>query len=253
MKTAACFVLGSLVAAAAAADDCRHTAPVDVRSGASGVRTVEVRSGSGSLTVVGTARSDVRAHGTACASDEDVASTIGVRVSRSGDRLIVETDIPDTGDTWFWDSYARLDLTVELPAGVRVEIDDGSGSTSVRDVAALDLEDGSGSIDLRGIRGPVRITDGSGSIEIDDVQGPVRIEDGSGSIGVRSVRTDVVIEEDGSGSMDIAEVAGSVVIERDGSGSIDVRDVTGDLRVGRDGSGGISIDRIGGRVSIPRD
>ena len=50
--------------------------------------------------------------------------------------------------------------TADLP----LEVDDGSGETRIRNVAALDLVDGSGGIDVADVAANVRIRDGSGEI-----------------------------------------------------------------------------------------
>lgn len=239
------------LAGPALADDCRHTASRDARVAAGGITTVAIRVGAGSLTVVG-GSGEIRAHGTACASSASILDEIGIETSRRGDRVLIEAKMPTSTSSWFGGITSRLDLRVDVPAGVRVEIADGSGSIEVTGVAAVRIDDGSGEIDVRDVAGIVDIEDGSGSIFVRNVGGPVRIEDGSGSIEIRSVRTDVVIEEDGSGSIEIVGVTGNVTVERDGSGSIDVRDVGGDFRVGRDGSGGISVSGVRGRVETPK-
>ncbi|MEM7202516.1 MAG: hypothetical protein AAF628_19750 [Planctomycetota bacterium] len=108
----------------------------------------------------------------------------------------------------------KLDLTVELPGSLPVEIEDSSGSIVVRDVGAVAVADGSGSVEILGVAGDVRVTDGSGSISIDEVGGSVFIEsDGSGSIDVTDVDGDLVVGPDGSGSFNFTRVRGQVTQE----------------------------------------
>ena len=249
---AVALIFATVAVTPAFADDCRHEAARRVEEPAAGARSIHVIGRAGSLTVVGVPGMSVRAHGTACTSDSDLLDQIQLKADRRGDRVVIEAVIPETTRWGIGSFYRRLDFTVEIPSGIHVEVEDGSGSLEVRSVASVDIEDGSGSISVRDVPGVVTIRDGSGSIEVRQA-GMVRIDDGSGLIDVRGIRGDVIIEEDGSGGIDIADVGGNVVIERDGSGGIDVRNVTGSFEVGRDGSGGISHRDVRGRVSVPRD
>jgi DUF4097 and DUF4098 domain-containing protein YvlB len=252
MKIALLMLLSLAIAAPLAADDCRHTAPRQLTEPSDGIRVVEIRAAAGSLLVEGVGGATVRASGTACSSSEDDLDGIRLESNRRGDRLIVEAVMPDTRSWSFgWNVQRRLDFTVALPSNLSVEIDDGSGSIEVRNVAAVEIEDGSGPIDIRGVRGAVRIDDGSGDITIRDA-GPIHITDGSGDIDIQSVRGDVIIEDDGSGGIEIADVTGNVVVENDGSGSIAVRNISGDFTVRHDGSGGVSVHGVRGRVSVPK-
>jgi len=227
------FVSGALaLAVPAQADDCPHQARREERLDAAGVRTVRVVAKAGSLRIDGQTGADaIVIHGIACAGREATLDDIRIRTRRSGSEATVEAEIPDTFN-WLGGGDARLDLVLEVPPGVVVDVEDGSGSMHIRDVAAATVNDGSGEMVLEAIAGEVRITDGSGSIEVRD----------AGS---------VVIEEDGSGGIAISGVRGNVTVRDDGSGSIAVRDVAGDFTVQDDGSGGITHAAVRGRVKIP--
>lgn len=246
------------------ADSCDHTASRTAEIDAAGATRIVIDAGAGSLEVrgvQGTSRVDAR--GEACASNESALDDVRIGTERRGDTVRVEALFPRD-----WNGNARLDLVVEVPAGLELTVDDGSGPIMIEGVAALQLddgsgdveisnvagsvgiEDGSGDLELLGIGGDVTIEDGSGGIDIAGVGGRVQIDDGSGNIDVRDVDGDVVVTEDGSGNMRIAGVGGSVIVREDGSGDIDVSDVRGDFRVDRDGSGGVSHDRVDGRVII---
>ncbi len=251
MKIVLPVLFSLVIATPLAADDCRHTAPRQVSAPSDGIRVVEVRAAAGSLVVRGVAASGVRATGTACSSSADALDGIRLVSSRTGDRLVIEAKMPEGSWSFGWHSQRRLDFTVELPQTLPVEIDDGSGSIEVRNVAAVKIDDGSGSIDVRGVRGAVSIEDGSGDIDVAEA-GEVRVTDGSGSIGIETIRGGVVIDEDGSGSIEIAGVTGNVLIDDDGSGSIDVRNIAGNFTVREDGSGGVALHDVRGKVSVPK-
>lgn len=265
------------------AGDCDHSAPREATLAAGGATRLVIDTGAGSLTVHGVdGLEEVRATGTACASRAEYLDDIRVTGERRGDTLYLKAEYPERVS-----GQASLDLSVELPAGLDVSIDDGSGSIEVDAVGSLEIEDGSGDIEVRSIAGDLRIKDGSGGIDVNDVRGgvdlddgsgeievlgvggslrvddgsgemtltgiggSVRVSDGSGGFVVRDVDGDVIVEDDGSGDMEIAGVGGSVTVEEDGSGSIRIHDVEGDCTVRRDGSGGIDVDNVRGRVSLP--
>lgn len=247
------------------ADDCDKTAPREAELDATGAERLIIKVGAGSLDVRGEdGLGRVVATGTACASSEGYLEDIRLKADRRGDDLYLEAEYPSNVR-----GNAALDLVVEAPADLPIEIDDGSGSISVVSVASLEIEDGSGSIEIRDVRGDLEIDDGSGEIEVLGVGGKVSIEDGSGTIDVtgvgggvwvsdgsgeitlKDIDGDVLIDEDGSGGIEITGVGQSVVIDEDGSGSIIVRDVEGDFTLRRDGSGSVSVDNVRGSVSIP--
>jgi hypothetical protein len=143
---------------------------------------------------------------------------------------------------------AKIDLTVEVPNRLGVEIDDGSGSIFITDLATtLKIEDGSGSIEIRMTAGPVSISDGSGNIELTDITGNLEVKDGSGKINIDRVRGNVRIV-DGSGSMAIKDIDGSLTVT-DGSGSIEISDVTKNVFIIDAGSGILDIEGVKGKVT----
>jgi DUF4097 and DUF4098 domain-containing protein YvlB len=121
------------------------------------------------------------------------------------------------------DQDARINLKIEIPETINVDIIDGSGSISVDALNAdLRIDDDTGSIK------------GSGSISVDALNADLRIDDDTGSIKIKNISGQVRVG-DSSGSITIEEVTGNVIIT-DGSGSIGVLSVRGDLNV-KDGSG----------------
>jgi hypothetical protein len=209
-------------------DDDRFTDDRYEAVQADGVRTVLIDAEAGDLVVRGVAGlGEIRVDGTARSSQEHDLDDIDVHVSRAGDVVSIDADVP--GGLGF----AELDLTIELPTGLALRIDDTSGEIEVVRTGSVDLDDDSGDVLLREITGDVVLGDGSGEIEVYDVEGDVRVR------------------EDCSGNLVLDGVSGDVLIEEDGSGDIDVANVDGDLTVERDGSGRIRYRNIGGRVDLP--
>ncbi len=231
---------------------CRFEAQRSVTVSAVSGDDLRVTSGSGSLEVVGVEGLDaVRAVARACASEEELLADLRLTSEESGSTIVLKTHYPDQGFGSWGNGYARLDLRVEVPAGMDADIEDGSGEMSVSNLGSLNIDDGSGSVFIAGASGDVWLDDGSGEIDIRDVRGSVRIDDGSGEIALTGVGGDVEID-DGSGEIEVRSVDGSVVIS-DSSGEIGVEDVTMDVRVLDDSSGDIRVETVGGDFVVERD
>ncbi len=231
---------------ATAQHQCEFQADRELTLPTGSVDALEITAGSGYLLVEGTSSaSEIRVSATLCASSEERLEALEVVLERSGSEAVLDTDYPDWNDWGGRNQYARIDLEVEVPAGLDLHVKDGSGEAELRGVGSLTIQDGSGSLDLidiggdldvrdgsgglhiRGVRGDVEVRDGSGGLEIDDVAGSVRVSDGSGSVDIRSVDMDVVIARKGSGMIDVQEVGGDLTVEDSRRERVRYRDVQG--------------------------
>jgi hypothetical protein len=246
-------VIGALSVAvpAAAQDDCRFEAARSASVSAAGARQLIVEAGSGSLRVEGRPGiSEVRVRGRACASSQELLEQLDFDADQSGGTVRVRTHEVEN-DGWRGERrYARLDLVVEVPAGIDAEIRDGSGSAEILSLGATRITDGSGSLLAEDIRGLLDIQDGSGAVTVRNVEGDLVIEDGSGEIEIADVGGSATIE-DGSGEIRARGVGRNLRIA-DSSGGIDVDTVRGDFVVTDDSSGGIQHRGVSGRIDIPR-
>ncbi|MEJ2202988.1 MAG: hypothetical protein P8170_02645 [Gemmatimonadota bacterium] len=268
-------------------DRCAYGVERRVELDASAAELLRLRAGSGALTVSGReGLGRVQAVGMACASHEDLLKDLRLSMEQVDGEIVLSAHYPRSGG-WNGGEYARIDLAVEIPLRMAVDLDDSSGSLEVSGTGALriddssglaveiplrmavDLDDSSGSMEVSGT-GALRIDDSSGSILVWDVFGDVLIDDSSGEVELRSISGDVSVDDgsggidlrdidgsvrlrDGSGSVSVVGVGRDVVVERDGSGSIEVRDVNGDFSVRADGSGSIRYSGVAGTVDIPSD
>ena len=204
----------------------------ELKLDADGIDTLEIDAGAGRMEVKGVTGLDrlvVSATIVVPESDEDDAVKIIDRkmrlaLDRKGGRAKL--------DAYFEDGFfgrgssARIDLKVSVPAGMALQIDDGSGSIDLLDIGAdVSIDDGSGSIEVQGVAN-LSIDDGSGSIDVRAAAGDVSIVDGSGSIKIRSVTGSVTID-DGSGSIKVSDVEEDLILVDDGSGSFDHSDIRG--------------------------
>ncbi len=264
-------VLGASLALAASGcvrpDPCSSTAARELSLDAAGASRLRVVAGPGSLSVKGVpGATRVSAHGTACASNPGLLEQVRLEGHRFGDELVIETRQPRP--SWGSDS-ASLDLAIELPEGLAVDVTDGSGGAQVEHVASLrfaddsgallivdvagevQVVDGSGDLSIERVGGRLRLEDSSGDADISDVGGDIEVEDGSGNLVIRGARKNVVILEDSSGDIQVSQVGGDVRVRDDGSGDIRVSEVAGSFTVEHDGSGRITSSGVSGRVSVP--
>lgn len=234
-----------------------YTAPRDASVDARGAKTIEVRAGAGSLRIEGrTDISQVQVRGTARASSRNRLQDIKLIAERRGDVVFIKSDMPDESGSGFLnlgrdDWNLQLDLVIEVPQNIALDVEDGSGDAKFVNVGPMNLTDGSGELSILGVKGDLTVEDGSGSMTIENVEGKVHVSDGSGEITAKNIVGDFIVDEDGSGSIDVAGVGGNMTVEEDGSGGIDVDRIAGDFTVDHKGSGSIRSSGVRGKTDIP--
>ncbi len=225
------------------ADVCSYERAVEFTVPAESIDQLEIEAHAGSLQVqAAESATHITVTARVCSSRKSELAGMDVLQSRSGNVLQLETLIPEFHGSLWTSRYAYIDLAVTVPAGLSVEIDDGSGPLDVSGTGDLRVKDGSGHIKVHAIAGNVVIRDGSGELSVEDVEGNVDVRDGSGMVDISYVMGNVEVE-DGSGPLRISQVGGSVGIH-DGSGSIDVRDVQREVVIHEDGSGSLDLRRV---------
>lgn len=229
--------------------DCKYSADRTARVDLVGVERIEIAARAGDLDVRAGSAGQVYARGKACASSAEFLAETQIRTVREGDTLKLFVQVPEkmVGIGLF---YARLDLTVDVPAGIPVEVTDSSGDATIAGVRLEKVTDSSGDLTLRDIAGNFEVIDSSGDLRIENAPGRITLTDSSGDVVIRSVG-EVLVRSDSSGSVDIARVAGDVRIENDSSGDILVSDVGRDLVVLADTSGEVRVSGVKGTVRLP--
>ena len=126
---------------------------------------------------------------------EFIEENVELSLERHGNRAVL---ISRVRPSYFFFSFRgnlnnRIDLTVDVPGSMDIEIKDGSGDIMIdRLIGDLEIEDGSGSIRATDIDGNVKIYDGSGSIYLDGVNRDVDIvESGSGGVEFKNIKGNV--------------------------------------------------------------
>ena len=238
------------------ADWCKFQKDIDLTLDLSASEVLAIFAVAGDLDVVGVAGSDQAViSGKACASKESWLEESSVS-TKSGKQAEIIVNLPKTDGGWisFGSNYARLDLRVEVPQELALEVTDSSGDMFLKNIADVQIRDSSGDIEVEHARATVSIRDSSGDIDIDQAEGDLTIEsDSSGDINANDINGSVLVISDSSGDIDVSHVSDDVVVERDSSGDIIASDVGGDFRVLKDGSGGIRSNNVAGEVQIPKN
>jgi DUF4097 and DUF4098 domain-containing protein YvlB len=160
-------------------------------------------------------------------SDADVRAADQTRVEYADGLLLVKT--PKQRGLGLFGKPGSVDVTVDLPARSKVQVDSGVGG--VRSTGTL---------------GACRVKSGAGDVQVDRVEGGrLSLEIGAGRVDVDTVagRADV---STGSGRLQVREIDGPAVV-KNSNGDSWIGLVTGDLRINA-ANGDIAVDRAGGDV-----
>jgi len=237
------------------AEWCKYEKEIDLTLDVSDSDVLVIKAAAGDLDIRGTSDSDKAViHGKVCVSKEAWLDDAGVETI-SGKQAQIIVNLPDSSGGWslFGNNYATLDLEIDLPQDIALNVKDSSGDAAFRNIAAMELQDSSGDIDIEDAKGPISVKDSSGDIEIEHVGGAVSISDSSGDIEIERVAGDLTIEADSSGDIRATDIDGTVLVKKDSSGDISVNSVGGDFRVLADGSGSIHSHDVKGDIQTPAD
>ena len=233
------FAGGALAACGGAKSVDRQTSvPAD------GITSVRIVSEAGDLAVSGQeGLATISLTGTAVATTGGQVDNIDFATTTAGSELLIETRTAGT--------TARFNISVRVPSGVTVKIEDGDGDISAQGVAGVDIIDSAGDIAVRQVSA-LAITDTSGAITVGPMTGDIVIrDDGMGDMTFRDITGNIEIIRDTSGAIEIIGVRGDVEIYADADGDIVVNEVTGNFTVRYDSSGRIRQTNVGGTVSLP--
>lgn len=133
-------------------------------------------------------------------------------------------------------SYFRVDLRVQCPLGVALEVTGESGPITIQQhVGPLTIEQGDGPVRVTGVRGPISITSLRGDVDIIESSGPLTVSARNGNVFTRSV-TD---------RQTISTTNGRTIVDAPG-GEVVVRNGGDDVKI-------IALDGIGGNYDVQVD
>ncbi|MDT5035614.1 MAG: hypothetical protein QOE03_799 [Micromonosporaceae bacterium] len=228
---------GAGVLAVVALGGCGHFANKrfsDEHTVTTGVRTVTINGGSGSVTITG--------------SSPD-GSVHVKRHIRYRDRLPGATDTM-TGDTLKLDTGCGaacwVDYELTTPNAVAVAGHNGSGNIRLTGVATASIDVGSGDIRVRGATGDVSVRTGSGNITLADVAGNVVTKTGSGDVRLTAI-SGTTAATTSSGNIDGTALRGGNTVTHTGSGDVTLRLAAAQNLDADTGSGNVQITVPGGQ------
>ncbi|HKJ18601.1 MAG TPA: DUF4097 family beta strand repeat-containing protein [Xanthomonadales bacterium] len=251
-----CLVLVLLVSTNLQAWNCAHEEVIEVTLDMDNTQLLSVLAGAGDLEIRGNPGSNtVVATGRVCASKAEWLDEADL-IAKGGREASIAVSLPDVDSGWSvsGNRYVYMDLTIEVPDNIPLDVRDSSGDMSIESTTSVTIRDSSGNIDLEDINGDIVLNDSSGDIDLLDINGNVTVvQDSSGDVYGKDIVGMVLVERDSSGDIRFEDVRDDFVVERDSSGDIVARSVGGDFRVLSDSSGGISHRNVSGTVDIPKD
>jgi hypothetical protein len=246
--------LAVLAAGSAQAWDCNYDRELEVTLNLDGSERLTLNAAAGDMRIIG--RPDIteaRARGRVCASEEDWLEASRI-VTQGGRAANITISLPDTDSGWTLAGkpYVYMDLEIDVPAALDLEVRGSSGNLAVQDTGAITIKDSSGGVDLENVHGDVRLEGASGDIELQAVTGDVTVRANStGAIEGREIHGSVRVAQDSSGDIRFENVSGDFTVERDSSGDIVAENIGGDFQVLQNGSGAISSRNVTGKVEVP--
>ncbi len=248
------FLLIFQFSSEALADWCQYKSDIELTLDVSNTEVLAITAVAGDLEIVGIPGKDTAyISGKVCSSKQSWLEESRI-ATVEGKHAEINVVLPDVGGSWKFlrNNYLSLDLRIEVPQELILNITDSSGDMSLDGVNIASLQDSSGDIEIDNSQGLLSIRDTSGDIDIDRHSGDLIIEsDSSGDIYVENIQGAVLIKEDSSGDIRVTHVSESVIVLRDSSGDIRASDVGGDFRVRHDGSGEIRSNNIRGLIELP--
>ncbi len=185
--------------------------------------------------------------------DQDVRSAEQAEVTYAGGVLTVRTPKP----RYFVGRTGTVDVTVELPAGSRVEV--GGAWTQVLGEGRLGetrVKTSSGDVRLD-TTGPLTLTASHGSITVDRVEGEAEITTSSGSLRIGRIDGPAVLKNShGATTVDVANgdlrvsgANGDIEVRR-AEGSVAATTAHGTLRIGEVARGRVQLETSYGAIEV---
>lgn len=229
---------------------CTEPGALNYTLEASDIETLRLNTGTGIIRLRGSEHLDeIRVSARACAIDSEMLATIGLQPESDGVVLTLADRLPE-GANHPEANFARLDMILNVPSRLAIEIADKREPMEISGVASLRVESGRGEITIDGVAGDTEVRTERGDLTIQNIGGNLTLARDFGEMIVRNVRGDVIIESADRGNSNISNVGGSVRVIRNGRGNIAATRVQGDFIVEANQAGRFFHQDIGGRVQL---
>jgi DUF4097 and DUF4098 domain-containing protein YvlB len=187
--------------------------------------------------------------------EPDVRAAEQTRVEYAAGRLLVKA--PRQRGLGLFGKPGSIDVTIDLPAGSRVQGDTSVGAfrctgrlgecrfkTSTGDVqldhtGALDLNTGAGAVTVDRVVGHAEVSTGSGRVRLREIDGTAVVKNSNGDTWVGGV----------TGDLRASAANGNIAIDRAAAG-VTANTANGDVRVGEVARGSASLKTACGEVEI---
>jgi len=177
------------------------------------------------------------------AGDEDearlLASRARVSVAEGPEEVRIKVEVPSrkrqkSGLAALFGFVRRsrvaVDLFLDVPEGMRIELTTASGDIDVEGMrAGGEVSATSGDVWLSDCRGDFSISVASGDVEIEAVEGKLRLSSASGELSVRDIAGPVSVSV-ASGDFDGADIEGSFALDG-ASGDVNLERCEGEIEV----------------------
>lgn len=229
---------------------CTDTGERNHTVDASDIRVLRLETGTGILRLRGSDEIDeVRVSARACSRDPEMLDDIDFRFETDGDVLTLTDRLPE-GANHPEAMFARLDLMLNVPSDLIIEVSDRREPLEIANVAGLKVDSGRGEVTISGVTGDAEVRTGRGDLRIENIGGNLTLSRDFGEMIVQNVRGDVVIEWAGRGNSSISNVGGSLRVIRNGRGNIGAQRIGGDFIVEANQAGEIAHRGVEGKVEI---
>ncbi|MGI5170801.1 DUF4097 family beta strand repeat-containing protein [Spirillospora sp. CA-253888] len=219
------------------------TAEIDVYLG-----RVRVRASDRADTVVEVRPSDPSAEASVQAAERTA-------VEFSGGRLLVKGPRPK-GLAYLRSWRGSIDVTVDLPAGSRLEADvatdliatgtlggtvlrSANGDLHLAETGALEARASNGDISVERVNGPAEATASVGTIRLGTIDGPGTVKNSTGAI----------LLGEATGDLQLKTATGDITIDRALAG-VSAKSAHGRIRIGAAVSGSLHLENGSGKVDV---
>ena len=224
MRTAVSCLIVLLVCALPARAQTQVERTLKIDSGG----RLEVETGSGSITVTGTSRSDVHVVVTSKGRALDELLTLRFEEGGKTARIIGRSKASRLFGLLNWWDSSQVQFQIEVPSATALSLDTSGGGIVVASLnAGVTLRTSGGALDVRDLVGEVEGHTSGGGVRLKSIKGRVRVTTSGGSIDGLDL----------DGAVDGNTSGGGIALQR----------VTGDIRVHTSG-GGIHLDEVGGLI-----
>ncbi len=172
---------------------------------------VEVENISGSVTVTGWDREEVKITGTLGRGTERLD------IDGTPDRIRIEVVLPRRAR-----NVDETDLEIHMPVKGSLEV-----NTVSADIEATEVD---GEVYLRSVSGDIDLSSGSVEADVETVSGEIRLLVDSDQVRAKAVSGDIVIRK-AHGTLSAATVSGDIVVEGGAFRRLDGETVSGDIRL----------------------